>query len=141
MHDREPKKDREIEWINERRRVRRKRARINERTDRKMKMGNLERKGKRRMKGEARNNLETERRARKQRKEGAVEVEHGQSRRQRVMKGDVSERERGQVARAIGGIRERERERRIQRGRERGGGGERGKKIGSPTRTEIGSKP
>lgn len=70
MHDREPKKDREVEWINERRRVRRNRARINERVDRKMKMGNLERKGKRRMKGEARNNLETERR--KQRKEGMV---------------------------------------------------------------------
>lgn len=79
MYDREPKKDREVEWINERRRVRRKQARINERVDRKMKMGNLERKGKRRMKGEARNNLETERRARKQRKEGmarAIEVEH-----------------------------------------------------------------
>lgn len=79
MHDREPKKDREVEWINERRRVRRKLARINARVDRKMKMGNLERMGKRKMKGEARNNLETERRARKQREQGmvrAAEVEH-----------------------------------------------------------------
>lgn len=39
MRDRESKKDREIEWINERRRARRERARINERADRKMKMG------------------------------------------------------------------------------------------------------
>lgn len=35
-----------------------------------MKRGNLERKRKRRTKGEARNNLETERRARKQHKQG-----------------------------------------------------------------------
>jgi len=47
MHDRELKKDREVEWINERRRVRRKQARVYERVDRKMKMGNLKRKGKR----------------------------------------------------------------------------------------------
>lgn len=51
MRDREPKKDREVEWINERRRARRKRARINERVDRKMKTSNLERMGKRKMKG------------------------------------------------------------------------------------------
>lgn len=54
----------------------RERVRINGRVDRKMKMGNLERKreregGKReRTKGEARNNLKTERRARKQRERG-----------------------------------------------------------------------
>lgn len=51
MRDREPKKDREVEWINERRRVRRKRARINERVDRKMRTSNPERMGKRKMKG------------------------------------------------------------------------------------------
>lgn len=45
----------------------------------------------------------------------------------------MSERDRDQVARVIGEIRERE------GGREREG--DRGKKIGSPTRTEIGSKP
>lgn len=38
--------------------------------DRKMKMGNLERMGKRKMKDEARNNLKTEKRARKQHKQG-----------------------------------------------------------------------
>lgn len=74
MHDRRLKKDREVEWINERRQARRKQARINERVDRKMKRGNLERKRKKkkRTKGETRNNLllETERRARKQRKQG-----------------------------------------------------------------------
>lgn len=67
-----------------------------------------------------------------------------QSRRQRVMKGDVSERAREKLhGRAIGeGGRERENESEgNRREREKDTEREKGKEIGSPTRTEIGSKP